>query len=44
MVRDAEGAKGDFDAARRMVLETIVKTARFAEVSPRLKGTGARVD
>ncbi len=41
MLRDAEAAKGDFDATRRGVLDTIVKTALLAEVSPRLKGTGS---
>lgn len=41
MLRDAEAAKGDFDASRRRVLDTIVKTALLAEVSPRLKGTGS---
>lgn len=38
MLRDAEAARGDFDATRRRVLDTIVKTALLAEVSPRLKG------
>ena len=41
MLRDAEASKGDFDAGRRRVLDTIVKTALLAEVSPRLKGTGS---
>lgn len=41
MLRRSKEDGGDFDEARRHVLDAIVKTALLAEVSPRLRGTSA---
>ena len=41
MLKDAPDTKSGFDEGRRKVLDTILKTALLAEVSPRLKGTTA---